>query len=150
MDITILDLDGCISDDRWRRSFIDRERGEWDQYHCLAYLDQMVNRCFLPNDATFAICTGRPEKYRSDLNKWLERNILGVHYCLMRKNDDLRSAVLIKQDMVEQIRRAGHTIVRAYDDRLDICQMYIDAGIHKVFRMTTKGKCREIAAAMSY
>lgn len=148
-DITIIDMDGCISDDRWRKHFIDRANKQWDDYHRLALLDSPINLDIaLPYmRGNYAICTGRPELWRDRLVTWLKRNSLPVSpHILMRPDNDFRSAVELKREMLAKLRVFGHSVTHAFDDQLAICEMYVAEGVQHVHRLTTKRKHREICS----
>lgn len=98
----LIDLDNCISDDRWRRVPHLEHRpdgtfatpggvpvadpdGYYHHYNCRAYQDEPVNLHILKgalsvetDDAELLIVTARPEKYRPITEQWL-RDKCGVH-----------------------------------------------------------------------
>lgn len=133
--IQIVDLDGCISDDRWRRNRI--KEGEPDkiirfhEYHSLCHLDALLNLHEVEPGAEIVILTGRPLTYREQTVTWLtEVALLRPLHLLMRNPHDHRPSVILKAQMVMGLLDwnsygiAKEEIISAIDDREDIVQMY--------------------------
>lgn len=152
MDITIIDLDNCISDDRWRKKFIlPLKEGEtqWKRhldYHTMCHLDEFVNVDIItPHLVNFVVFTGRSDDCRDMTVDWMKRKKIPQPFGLfMREVNDHRPAVDVKRDMLAKLRMFGHNPIRAFDDCMDICEMYIAEGVKHVHRLTVKGKNREI------
>ena len=134
---TILDLDGTISDDTWRRdripSQVDDSQG-WDYYHEGSIDDKPMN-IHLVGYKNIVI-TSRPCKFRTITMEWLAKN--GVEYTvlLMRNQGDIRPAWQVKQDALQYLRDIydihNKDIDVAYDDNEDVCAMYKRQGINCV------------------
>ena len=160
--IHLLDLDNCISNDGWRIPFINFEEKHPDkryhQYHMLSAFDEFCNRqvCGVPG-TTIIILTARPEVYRNVTEKWLEKNGVNWDMLLMRDDGDHRHSVDLKRAMLERLYTLGvrrSAIVKAWDDREDIVEMYksqgIDAGVvkcHNVSSYAPEHAIRKDAAA---
>jgi hypothetical protein len=144
MDYVIFDLDGCISNDGWRKHIIDFKTeeissGRWQEYHTLCYADAPANldvvKKHAEEGAKIIIITGRPERYRDTTKSWLRKAMIREERLLMRGNDDKRRSADVKEDLLmrfirEQINdKEEMNIVAAYDDRQDIIEMYINIGI---------------------
>lgn len=77
MKIAVIDLDGCIADDRWRREYIgNKSDAEWDAYHSRCVSDdlneegiKLIARA-MPFDIVL-YNTGRPAKHRFRTAAWL-------------------------------------------------------------------------------
>lgn len=136
--IQIIDLDGCISDDRWRRHLINPakiERGQpgwqerFDQYHMVCHLDELVHRDEIV-ETLFVILTGRPVRYHDQTIKWLNEERLKPLFLIMRNNHDYSPSTILKRRMVEGLLDPNsyalniEDIVSAIDDREDIVEMY--------------------------
>jgi Leu/Phe-tRNA-protein transferase len=140
--MNIIDLDGCISDDRWRRARI-KDAG-WPVYHALCDLDKLINaQVVWPHLTDFVIITGRPEAFREKTEIWLAKQKLPAPRAIFMRTDH-RPSVEIKREQLHKLQMYQHKIEYAFDDRLDICEMYKREGVQHVYRLTAKGKCREI------
>lgn len=138
MKYQIVDLDGCISDDLWRRKFIrplaegappNAER--FEHYHRPSALDAYANLDQLHPEAQPIVLTARPTIYRSQTLEWLagcRRVDLHSVILIMRNIDDHRTSLLLKTEMVNWLPiHYGiplTSIVQAIDDRDDIVEMY--------------------------
>lgn len=135
----IVDLDGCISDDRWRRSFINIEKmtprdPEWNKrfhaYHEGSFFDPVMNLHHIVYE-DIIILTGRPVRYQRMTMDWLHR-VAKIHplHVIFRNNDDVRPSVELKRMMMLQLfdynsyGLAQEEIALAIDDREDIVEMY--------------------------
>jgi hypothetical protein len=148
--VQILDLDGCISDDRWRRMFIPNPPSTADcfrSYHAGCWLDEFVNRQEVDRKARHVIFTGRPLLFRQMTLDWLLESARIVPFILiMRNNDDTTPSVLLKQRMLQglldpnNMYDVGIEHISAIDDRTAIVDMYKAAGIRnaRVVRIGTE------------
>ncbi len=140
----IVDLDGCISDDLWRRRLITPLRaGEpnyaerFHEYHRHAHLDVPRNLHELAEDAEVIVLTARPLTYRDITLNWLlEVAALPHAHLIMRNPHDHRPSVDVKADQLRWLfdpnMEYGVTpkrVVQAIDDRQDIVDMYTMAGL---------------------
>lgn len=137
----ILDLDNCISDDGWRIKNIWWQHGNplrYQEYHTLAAYDSFRN-AHLVRDAAqqrerIIVMTGRPAMFRASTVEWLRRNGIGFEHILMRNDDDHRPSVDVKKTQLDWLHGLYSVkvseITSAYDDRPEICDMYMDNGIH--------------------
>ena len=131
---TILDLDGTISDDTWRRgripSNVDDSKG-WDHYHQGLIHDRTMN-LHLVGDRNIII-TSRPNKFRLQTIDWLQTYRIDFVVLLMRHAGELRPAWQVKQDALTYLRDIydiqNKDIDIAYDDNPDVCAMYHRQGI---------------------
>lgn len=127
----IVDLDGTIADDRWRRSRI--REGTCDQftryhdYHSLAAFDALGNRELLEVEHRVLVVTARPEHYRVLTEEWLRRTGARWSALYMRAKCDTRGSVKLKEDILRRID--SELVVHAYDDRPDIVAMYRSHGV---------------------
>lgn len=131
----IVDLDGCISDDIWRRPYI-RPLAEGEppnaerffQYHEACSLDAYRNAHELAPDAELLLLTARPLAYRPATVDWLRNSRIEFRELIMRNNHDHRTSLELKREMVRWLpTHYGvplERIVQAIDDRDDIVEMY--------------------------
>jgi len=130
----IIDLDGCIADDRWRRSRIlpgDAE-GRFREYHSLCGMDDVLNINEIRSERVIVI-TGRPVRHKAETLRWLYRKAsITPHHILMRNPDlDHIPGVALKRIMVSWLFEPNllynipHAeIFDVIDDRADIVEMY--------------------------
>lgn len=140
-NVVIFDIDGCISDDSWRRSRIPEGASqplEYDFYHAGCKDDPplemgaQVLRMHIQRGDFIAFCTARPAKTTEMTVDWIKRHFdidLTQDYMLLSRSDeDARSAVAVKTEMASYLRKYEQQInkklVAAYDDRPDIVEMY--------------------------
>jgi len=132
----IVDLDGCIADDRWRRHMIRpasvpiRER--FHKYHLAGCRDHLCNADLVySDDHLVVVVTSRPEWYRRLTHQWLLDWEIMPRAIIMRRDDDYRPSVEVKRDaalrLIEEHGLNG--IECAYDSREDIVEMYRELGI---------------------
>lgn len=145
-NIVVFDIDGCISDDRWRRARIPADANQplqFDFYHAGCGDDpplevgSQVLTGHIANGDFIAFCTARPFKVAELTAGWIERHFsiepTKDFIILMRKDDDARSAVEVKTEFLSYINKyveqTGKNLVMAYDDRQDIIDMYRENGV---------------------
>src|SRR5690625_3511715 len=99
----IVDLDGCIADDRWRRHMIRpasvpiRER--FHKYHLAGCRDHLCNADLVySDDHLVVVVTSRPEWYRRLTHQWLLDWEIMPRAIIMRRDDDYRPSVEVKRD----------------------------------------------------
>lgn len=97
-----VDMDGTLSDDRWRRAAIPN----WEEYHSGSTED-------LPNEATaeavrrlacvsaLHILTGRPENRRGATEQWLEKHAIRYDFLIMRGAEDFSKNQELKLKAIE-------------------------------------------------
>jgi hypothetical protein len=135
--IQIADLDGCISDDRWRRHLILPlpPRGEdnnycFQEYHDHCGLDAIANRHELDPSAELVILTARPISIHLKSADWLAAYELNALCVIHRNIHDYRASVDVKRDQLRWLFDPNsygflaEEIVSAIDDREDIVRMY--------------------------
>ena len=131
--IAVFDIDGCISDDRNRRPWL--EKGNYDEYHGWCHTDKPANREVLEKEnRAFQIyfVTGRPESYRKRTELWLADHFPGLHLSynlLMRPDDNTMPSPDLKVWLLERERIKPDNVAIAYDDRADVLDAYREWGI---------------------
>lgn len=130
----IVDLDGCIADDLWRRHLINKigpKSNDWfHEYHINSFWDKAVNLHEIKQPETI-ILTARPLRYRQITMQWLDK-IANVKpaYILFRNDDDHRPSFEVKKEMVRALLDWNsyniqlEQIADAIDDRENIVAMY--------------------------
>lgn len=144
----IFDLDNCLADDRARIPLINWAATDPDEryalYHSRCSEDPVGNLAkfrdvaTVPGEqivgATPVFFTARPDAIRGATITWI-KHCLGVtpQWLFMRSAGDHRHSVELKRDMLAEFLRISHhsadDIIVAFDDRLDVVQMYQKEGI---------------------
>lgn len=145
MSYVIVDLDNCIADDAWRIPKINWQKHEplerYHAYHSLAAFDEVCNRDIFDRAGLEVIVfTARPVLYQHATEEWLRRNDVPFRHLLMRNNNDHRSSVEVKRQMLHWLPELydvpWRQIWGAYDDRQDIVDMFrrhhIDAYVRAI------------------
>ena len=105
--IVICDIDGTIANNDHRQHFLEGKK-DWDGFFSSLSEDKPIfeiinkinNLNFKGHKITFL--TGRPEKYRGETKKWLNR-FFSFKYCLiMRKDNDRRNKLNIKRELFDE------------------------------------------------
>jgi hypothetical protein len=143
MSIIILDLDNCIADDRHRIPHIrwkmlDPDR-RYHDYHMLSAWDEPGNHDLwqdTPHD--IVVFTARPVAFSTMTREWLRRQGIRPREILMRNPNDHRPSVALKRTQLLWLTSYYGVkltdIAAAYDDRLDVVEMYRDRGLHAEVR----------------
>ena len=135
LDVAFVDLDNCISDDKWRWELFDLHlpiiNERYQRYHEACESDLYQNSFIireLAQKASIIIATARPESVRIKTQRWLNRWRVPHIRLLMRPNNDHRSSIPLKRDMLRSLPE-GFKVRYAIDDRIDILDMYADEGV---------------------
>lgn len=138
----ILDLDNTIANDVWRIPKINWQHADplarYHDYHSLSAFDAPGNEDLFKERDDIIIFTARPVHYHAITEEWLNRNGVNFQVLLMRNNDDhshskdlkLRQLAWLQNDY--GINKSD--IFCAYDDRQDVVDAYLAAGIHAEVR----------------
>jgi len=134
-DIAIVDLDNCISEDKWRWNMFDLHlpiiNERYQRYHEACESDLHLNTEVvrqLSRSYHLIIFTSRPESVRVKTQRWLNRWRIPNIGLFMRPNDNHEPSVPLKRSMMRAL--PPHLKVRyAIDDRVDILDMYADEGV---------------------
>lgn len=140
MQAVIIDIDGTLADVRSIRhllagSIFTTSEEMLDLYHKLAIDVPVVEPIYiftqqaLEEDVTLFFVTARKERYRQDTIDFLRRHEIEYHGLYMRADDDMRSDVELKKDILEKIRSQGYRVTTAFDDNPQIVEMWVSEGI---------------------
>ena len=142
MKVALVDMDGCVADDDLRKWILIDESFETDEERYELYHRSMCNDepfkgiingvNSLPADVLVVILTGRPEKYKEETLKQLTEWGVRHDHLIMRKDNDKQSSVTMKKHVALHMIEIGLDIVKAIDDRVDICAMYRELEIETI------------------
>ena len=135
--LIVWDLDGVLADNRHRLSYILGDHPDWDAYKRHMHEDSLVTELAAVARALFhightqVVVTGRMDDERHDTRAWMSR-----HYLLylfdeirMRPVGDHRRALVVKREILEQLRGEGHTITLMFEDNPATIEMVREMGI---------------------
>lgn len=140
-DVAVVDLDNCISDDKWRWGMFDLHlpiiNERYQRYHEACESDMHANDDVIRHLARqhkLIVFTSRPESVRIKTQRWLNRWRIPNIGLFMRPNDNHEPSVPLKRQMLLALPQ--HLKVRyAIDDRVDILNMYADEGVNTCQRV---------------
>jgi hypothetical protein len=126
----ILDLDGTISDDRWRLPLIDHTADDpWAAYHAVCGEDALIHAEILETAHPILVITSRPESVRRQTEDWLARHGIVPMAMYMRPNGcDWSAAVLKPRLLWMALRDYNAEIECIYDN-----EPFVLDGYHKLF-----------------
>jgi phosphoglycolate phosphatase-like HAD superfamily hydrolase len=111
--LVVFDLDGTLCDNSAREHLAKKAAGAppgpeksaaWDQFHAGIPLDTMIWPIAVTLSAFYLmghqieLWTARPEKYRTDTDRWMLTRDLPYHELLMRPEGDWRHAYELKME----------------------------------------------------
>lgn len=153
----VFDLDGCISDDHWRRNKIDTTTVDLDKryeaYNLACHYDRSMNEGVLlgaaanPNVCVLFI-TARPELVRKETEAWINEKFPTDSFSnpwslLMRPQDNYWHSPALKCHLLTKVLSgAGMTVddvFCCYDDRADVLRAYRAMGIDNTMMLDHQG-----------
>lgn len=144
--IFVLDMDGCISDDRARRHLIDDHAAtpeeKYDAYHRASMDDPPIQGNIrlakeLSKTAMPVVITSRSEVAREETEKWLVNHApFRVDHVLMRPLGNHDPSIILKPALLQDwVAGLGHTsvdITLCLDDREDVLAAWRDLGLRAI------------------
>ena len=135
IDFTLLDSYIPVTLKELGDKYRDNGGSVWDEFYvnlhlcvkndwCYILIDQMT----LDNDLTVLFITGRNEKVRKQTEKFLKFAHKIKYELHMRKEDDNRKDVEVKEEILEELL-TKYEVIFAIDDREDNCNLYKSYGI---------------------
>lgn len=143
----IFDLDNCVFDDGWRTRLIDNRKSgdaKYEEYHANLKYDRVFELSYLliqnalQSKKFIIFVTARPEKWReattNHIIEFLKIEPGSQFVICMRPDGDTRPSpelkkYLLANDLSFHSANSEWTIVRAFDDRQDVVDMYRSMGI---------------------
>jgi len=149
MKYVIFDLDGCVSDDRHRRSYLEAK--EYDRYHAACDRDeayklskQIVQNHALDQSIILLFLTGRPYKYTQQTRSWIQQKLGLIHKqnyeLIMRPRGNFLPSPEMKIAELKLHGISPDKVAVAYDDRQDILAAYAEYGITWLYQLDEYGR----------
>jgi len=134
--VILFDLDGTLADNEHRQHFVTNGSKEWD----LFFAEQVNDKPNKPIQELFQslkqvnknqlfIVTARPDNYRTLTSEWLSKYEINPERIIMRKEGDRRSDVVVKREILSNLRVEGIEPLFVIDDRTSVVNMWRKEGI---------------------
>jgi hypothetical protein len=137
-EAVIYDMDGTLCDVRGIRHYVMGKKRNFHKFHtesvnCPGNVD-VVEAAKADHKAGRAvlIVTARSDEYGTHTAYWLDGQGVEFDKMYMRKSGDYRQDSTVKSEILEQIKKDGYNVVRAYDDNPSIWEVWEQAGIETV------------------
>tara|TARA_B100000745_G_scaffold300430_1_gene254365 strand:+ start:25 stop:927 length:903 start_codon:yes stop_codon:yes gene_type:complete len=148
MDAILFDIDGTLANVEHRLHHLHGVRKDWDSFFAAQTDDPVIEpiawlakRCFdIYREHALIIVTARPEQYRAQTQKWLEKHLIQHHMMFMRQDGDFRPDYLVKRDILENILSSGFEPFLVIDDRPEVVDMWRSYGIKTLQCVETYSK----------
>jgi len=136
----IFDLDGTISDDRWRRDKVRWDEEDPDRrysgYHRYLGDDKPINLDLVQKefdrDRVIIFCTARPDYCRKHTEEWIKKHIPDIPFQLfMRGKDNHQPSTELKLAKFKSWAKRIDIAI-AYEDRADVAEVLIAEGFNVV------------------
>jgi len=132
-EIVIFDIDGTLADISERKHHVEKKPKDWDAFfkgipedtaiHAIVRLCNILHAAGLK----ILLCSGRNERYRSETVMWLAQHGVNYHELILRRDDDRRSDVIVKREMLKKLARSK--ILFVVEDRSGVVEMWRSEGL---------------------
>ena len=132
-EIVIFDIDGTLADVSERLHHINKKPKDWDSFFKGIPQDKairsMVRLCNIIYESGIKIilCSGRSDQYRTETIDWMAQQGVNYHELLLRRNNDRRSDVIVKREMLAGMERSK--ILFVVEDRSWVVEMWRSEGL---------------------
>jgi glutathione S-transferase len=135
----VIDLDGVLADVTARLHHIEGKPKNWDAFFAgipddPVYAEGLAIARKLAAEHDLVYLSGRPERTRSDTERWLRRHDVPHGQLVLRRNPDRRPARVVKVGLLRQLAQE-RTVAVLVDDDPAVCQAAREAGF-PVFEAT--------------
>lgn len=133
----ILDMDGTLASAKWRDQVLSSPAtdAEWERLFELSADDPLVAHVAqFARDAALdhvdvVIATGRPERFRELIGRWLDRNNVPYSALLLRADEDRRPTWEVKAELVAEHVMTRWDVRGAIDDDPLVAGAFGELGI---------------------
>lgn len=132
-EIVIFDIDGTLADISAREHHVRSHPKDWDAFFAGMAEDKavasMVRLCNILYDAGvyIVLCSGRNERHRSETIQWMQREGVKYNELRLRADDDFRSDVKARREMLRGIDRKN--VLFVVEDRTRVVEMWRSEGL---------------------
>lgn len=131
-----IENDGTIADITHRRHHVAGDKKDWGLFFS-AMKDDTPNQpvtdtlnLYYTAKYNVILSSGRPANYRAVTEAWLNRYGIPYDVLFMRKFNDARPDVIVKQEMYNTYIKPYFPVKCVYDDRPSVCRMWRFNGLH--------------------
>lgn len=130
----IFDIDGTLSNNEHRQNWVRNKPKNWNAYNKEMCLDTPIEAVILTLRAIglvypIIISSGRQEDKRHVTEFWFAENDIPFTKMYMRKTGDYRDDVVVKLEMLEEIKKK-YEVVAVFDDRVKVVNGWRSAGLY--------------------
>ncbi len=130
----IFDVDGTIANTEHRKHHVATKPKNWKAWNAEMINDEpnwdIVDMLqILRNYFTILIVSGRGEENKEVTETWFKQNGILYDKLYMRKEKDYRQDAIVKQEILDQIRKEGYNVAFVFDDRNQCVEMWRRNGI---------------------
>jgi hypothetical protein len=132
-EIVIFDIDGTLADISARQHHVRSHPKNWNAFFEGMSKDKPVTSLVrLANilydaGAYIVLCSGRNERHRAETARWMEQEGVRYHELRLRADDDMRSDVTAKREMLQGLDRSK--ILFVVEDRSRVVDMWRAEGL---------------------
>ncbi len=131
----IFDIDGTIANNDERQKILKDNVHNWQNFFnemgndtvnkAISEIYDIIKKT---KKYKMLIVTGRPETYRKITEQWLIWNRIEYDNLYMRSENDCRSDVDVKREILQKIREQ-YDVSFVFDDRRSVVQMWREEGL---------------------
>ena len=130
--VAVFDIDGTLSNLDHRLEFVQKEPKDWNTFFDRVGSDDLFQTVavflrILRLTHTIILLSGRTSDTGGATNEWMHRNNIKSNYLFMRRSNDRRPDVEVKQELLDRMFAAGlqkSSIKIMFDDRPAVCDMW--------------------------
>lgn len=129
----IVDIDGTLADISVRRKHLEG-RKDWNSFNSNISRDVLNTWCReiivrMSPDYSILLVSGRVDSLRAETINWLNENEVPFDALLMRKSNDFRSDIIIKEEIFMNEILGSYEVLFVIDDRSSIVDMWRRNGL---------------------
>lgn len=131
----IFDIDGTIANNDERQKILKDNVHDWQNFFnemgndtVNKAISEIYNIIKKTKKYKMLIVTGRPETYRKITEQWLIWNRVEYDNLYMRSENDCRSDVDVKREILQKIREQ-YDVSFVFDDRTSVVKMWREEGL---------------------
>ena len=132
----IVDLDGTIADDLWRRHLYRRPNVDWDEINAMCKFDQAfkwaqeIVHAMHAQGYHIIFLTARNDTARSVTESWLNAHVNVTNSSLiMRSEGDRREDWITKEDLYNRLVLPQYEVLFCLDDKQSVTDMWRRIGL---------------------
>ena len=132
-EIVIFDIDGTLADVSERIHHVKKKPKNWNAFFQGMAQDRaihsMVRLCNIlyASGIQIILCSGRSEEHREQTVEWLAKQGVNYHDLLLRKNNDRRSDIDVKRELLANLDKSK--ILFVVEDRSRVVEMWRSEGL---------------------